>query len=114
MIGVAAHEDKEVAAPIRDPEAENVAIEAHNFLDVEDPVGHVPQLEDVEDARNAIRLGELILGIEIDRRALGILERYRLGNAGRDARAALALDPVLLKLSDDLGEVAAWRDLERE
>ena len=42
MIGIAAHEDEEIASPVRDPKAEHVSIELDDLLHVEHAIGDVP------------------------------------------------------------------------
>src|SRR5262249_11182834 len=89
VVGVAAQEHEKVAAPVRHPEAEDLAVELHDLLHVEHAIGNVAKLEDVEDRWNAIELGKLVRGEEIKRRTLRVLEGDGLRNAGRYSRAAL-------------------------
>src|SRR5262249_42943977 len=113
VIGVAAHEYEEIAAPVRHPEAEHLGVELDDLLHVEHAIGDVAKLEDVEHARRLVAPGEFVLGIEVDRRALGIIERDRLRAPGRYIFPALGLDAHPAELLDDVAEVAAGRDLER-
>src|SRR4029453_14143673 len=112
-VGVSADEHEKIAAPVRYPEAEHLCVELHDLLHVEHTIGDMAELEDIEDAWRLVALGELVLGIEIDRRALGVLERDRVRNAGRHVFPSLGLDAHLAELLDDIAEIGAWRDLKR-
>ena len=81
VVGIAAQEHEEIAAPVGDAEAEHVGVEFGDLLHVAHAIGDVAELDDVEHRGLFVELGELVFGIEIDRRALGIVEAHCVRHA---------------------------------
>ena len=81
--------------PVGDPEAHHVGVELHHLLHVVDAVRDMAELERRDGGLLAVVLGELVLGVELDHRALDVGEHQRARCAGRHAVARLALDAVL-------------------
>src|SRR5262245_58978945 len=114
VIGPAAQKREGLIAPVRHPKAEHVGVELHHLLHVLDAVGHVSELERHDAHLAQVLLGEHIFGKNLDPRVLRILEDDGLGDARRDAAAALALDSVLRQLARKLGKIASRRNLKGE
>ena len=101
VIDAAAQEREEVVVPVGDPEAQHLGVELHRLLHVVDAMRDVAELERRDRRRLAVVLGEHVVGIELDHRALEVGEHQRPRRARRNAVALLALDAVLRQLARD-------------
>ena len=98
MIGAAAQEREGVGVPVRHPEAQHLGVELHHLLHVGDAVRDVAELERRDRRLLAVVLGEHVVGIKLDHRALDVGEDQRPRRARRNAVPLLALDAVLRQL----------------
>ena len=73
-----------------------------------------PSLSGTDAGVGIVRRREGEIGEDFERRSLRVLEGDRLGDAGRDVAAPLALDAGLLQPRRQFAEIAARRDLERQ
>src|SRR5215211_914276 len=114
MVGVAAHEDKEVADPVGHPEAHDAPVKLRRLLRARHREGHMPELQR-SGAEHLLVAAEIApLREQLDGRSFVVLEGEHLADARDRVIAQLALDAVLGKLAGELVELRVRRHLERQ
>ena len=88
MVGVAAHEHEEIVDPVRHLEAQHARVELRDRLGIVDVERDVAELEHADAGDVLAAADRLPLLEQLDRGALGILERQHLAEAGRDVALA--------------------------
>ena len=114
VVGAAAQEREEIAHPVRHSEAEHVAIEVGDFLDVFDEEGDVAELVRHDALLWEFLVHELAALEHLHHGALGVLEGHHVGDRGLRVLLALRLDAVRRGLLLEGVEVVVGPELEAE
>ena len=114
MIAAAAQKGEEIAAPVGNAKTQKIAIELHHARDVRTGIGNVAKFERHNAGESPVVGSEGAVREDFERGALGILERQRFANAGRDVVAPLALDAGLAQPRGDRVKIASGSDLQRQ
>ena len=109
MIGAAAQEREEVAHPVRHAEAEHVAIEVGDLLDVFDEERDVAELVRHDALLRKFLVRELAALEHLHHGALRVLERHHLGDRRLGVVLALRLDAVRRGLLLERAEIVVGR-----
>ena len=114
VVRAAAHEGEPVLDPVRQPEAQHAAVVFDEVLGLVDAERQMAELERA-DAGDRLVLGDRrLLGEHVDLGALRIVERHRLGDAGRGVVARLAAHALGFEALADVAELGVRIDLERQ
>src|SRR5580692_3811980 len=114
MVAAATQESEKVAAPVRYPETQHVAVEFHDSLHVRALVGDVAELQRHDAVERVVLWRKCEIGKNLDYGSFGILESDSLADSGRDVAALFAPDVGLLQPRGDFAKIASQRDLERQ
>ena len=107
MIDAAAQEGEVVAHPVGDAKAQHIAVEARELLHIMDAVGDMAEFQRLNAAVLAVVRREIIFGMDLDQRALGVAEGDRVPDAGRNVRATVARQTVETQFCGKLAEIGA-------
>ena len=114
MIRVAAQEAEEVAANVREAEAQHLLIEFHHGENVDAAIGDMAELEGHDAIGLAIVGRKFIFGIDVDVRALVVFEGDGVANPGADLAASGGAHAMFGQFLDAIVEIGARRHLKGE
>ena len=114
MVGAAAHEHEPVGDPVRNAEAEHLAVEIGELLGLVDDEREMAELERPDAGHGGLLAGDRrLLGVDLDGGALGSSNATTLGMPGLVSLRASQRTPSA-SMPRDVVEFGAGRDLERE
>jgi hypothetical protein len=114
VVGVAAHEHKEVADPVRDTKAQHFAVELCQRLRLRGDESDMAELEHADPDHRVVIADHAPFAEQLDLRAFGVLERQHLRQAGNGTVALFGCDAMFLQFAAQVGEVGVRRHFERQ